>query len=609
MNLFRLPFGLSRVLVAVGFALPGFARAADAPNHVSDVLLRSANLADFAVKSAAGSGKYSDLKIPSENGLPGGAREIHAAGSGQGWNVELKHPVAAAIANGDVLLLRFRLRTTSVNVESGEGEVMVYLQRGRPDWEKIYATVDTAGSGWKSFAHAFVADRDFAAGEAELGFGLDLLPQTIQLADVEVLRFPRGTPLSSLPAIHSGYEGREPDAAWRASAETRIKLLRQGDLHIEIRDTKGRPVTGARVESLQLSHVFHFGTAVVPRRFVTKDADSVAYRAAFLSLFNGAVPENELKWVALAGDFGPVLGDLDTTLRGLTWVRAHNAEVRGHVLVWPGWKNLPASLCALRDDPDALRRAVLDHIASVASSTRDITCEWDVLNEPYANHDLMDILGRDAMIDWFRAARTALPDQRLYLNDYGILSGGGLNRAKLDAYLDTVRYLREGGAPLGGLGLQGHFGADLTPPARLLAVLDRVAETGLPIRVTEFDVDIGDEQLQADYTRDFYTLLFSHPAVNGIYTWGFWEKNHWRPRAAYFRADWSEKPNGRALRELIHERWWSHLTGETDTAGCYSDRVFAGRHRVTATLGARRVEAEVDVPARGEVTLRLVLPD
>jgi len=576
----------------------------------TESLISSGDLASFVISGAGGPSTYSHRMLDSDSETPNGAREVTAlTGSGQPWSIELKYPIATAIAEGDILLLRYRLRTVAVNVETGEGEVSAYVQRNRPEWEKIHTSIDTAGSSWKLLAYAFVADRAFGPGESEVGFGFDLLRQTVQLADVELLRLPPGTPLESLPVYRINYEGRAPDAPWRAEADTRIDHLRKGDLRIEVVDRDGRAVTGVTVAVEQLRHAFRFGTAVVPKRLVDEDPDSVIYRRTFLSLFNGAVPENSLKWTALAGDMGSELGDREITLRGLAWARAAGAEVRGHVFVWPGWNNLPKSLRALENDKPALRQAVLSHIADTGAFAGSLTDEWDALNEPFANHDLMDLLGSDAMVEWFHAAAAAVPGQRLYLNDYGILSGGGRNRPKIDAYLATARSLLAQGAPLGGLGVQGHFATDLTPPVRLLAVLDELAGLGLPVRVTEFDIDAADEKVHADYTRDFYTALFNHPAVDGIYTWGFWANQHWRARAAYYRADWSERPNGRALRELLRERWWTRTQGLADNAGHRTERVFAGRHLATATLGSRQVSAEIEVPAQGEALCRLVLPD
>lgn len=105
--------------------------------------------------------------------------------------------------------------------------------------------------------------------------------------------------------------------------------------------------------------------------------------------------------------------------------------------------------------------------------------------------------------------------------------------------------------------------------------------------MTEFDVNITDEQLQADFTPDFYIALFSHPAVEGIMTWGFWERNHRLPDAAMVRKDWTLKPNGHVWTDLIHKQWSTDAQGEADEAGKCNVRGFLGEYEVTVTFGGR----------------------
>ena len=110
-------------------------------------------------------------------------------------------------------------------------------------------------------------------------------------------------------------------------------------------------------------------------------------------------------------------------------------------MVWPGWSKLPNLVSWHKDKPDPIPGLILNHIKDISNPTREYLYEWDVLNESYANHDLMDIFGRQIMVDWFKAARQDNPSSRLYLNDYGILSGGGMNAAHQDHYEETSRFL------------------------------------------------------------------------------------------------------------------------------------------------------------------------
>jgi endo-1,4-beta-xylanase len=114
------------------------------------------------------------------------------------------------------------------------------------------------------------------------------------------------------------------------------------------------------------------------------------------------------------------------------------------------------------------------------------------------------------------------------------------------------------------------------------------SEFNLPIQITEFDFETKDERLQAEFTRDFLTLCFSHPRIDAFLMWGFWEGRHWRPGGAMLRKDWSEKPAWRVWRELVHGRWKTEATGATGADGTYQLRAFRGEYEIRA--GNRTVQ-------------------
>lgn len=148
--------------------------------------------------------------------------------------------------------------------------------------------------------------------------------------------------------------------------------------------------------------------------------------------------------------------------------------------------------------------------------------------------------------------------------------------------------------------MQGHFDSQLTPPERMLAVLDRFARLGKAIEVTEFDVNIDNEQLQADFTRDFLTTLFSHPSVKGILMWGFWEGQHWKPAAAMVRKDWKLKPNGQAWLDLVHKQWQTNEQGKTDAQGQFKVRGFLGEYEITALFQGRTKALQTSLDKSGQ---------
>jgi hypothetical protein len=155
------------------------------------------------------------------------------------------------------------------------------------------------------------------------------------------------------------------------------------------------------------------------------------------------------------------------------------------------------------------------------------------------------------------------------------------------------------GAPINGIGIQAHFSNQLTPPDRIVQELNRWAAMGLDIQITEFDIDVSDEQVQAQYTRDFMTAVFSQPAVNALLSWGFWEGSDWIPQAAYYRKDWTIKPNGQVWADLVLKQWRTDTTAATDDTGAATTRGFLGHYLITVTLGGKSQTAETTLTNQG----------
>jgi GH35 family endo-1,4-beta-xylanase len=201
---------------------------------------------------------------------------------------------------------------------------------------------------------------------------------------------------------------------------------------------------------------------------------------------------------------------------------------------------------------------------------------------------VQEILGADCIPEWFEVAHAADPGARLFINDYSILESGGKDTAHQDHYFATIQSLVAHKAPLHGIGIQGHFDDNLTPIPRLFTILDRFATFSLPIEITEFDINTSDGELQGDYTRDFLTAMFSHPAIASILTWGFWEGHHWIPNGALWRKDWSPRPAGKAWRDLIFAQWWTNAEGKTAADGSFKTRGFLGDYDVEITAAGKR---------------------
>ncbi len=64
-------------------------------------------------------------------------------------------------------------------------------------------------------------------------------------------------------------------------------------------------------------------------------------------------------------------------------------------------------------------------------------------------------------------------------------------------------------------------------PVVLQARLDKVAEAGLPIWISELDVQESDVNTRANRYENLVRLFFAHEAVEGLLLWGFWDGAHW----------------------------------------------------------------------------------
>ena len=94
--------------------------------------------------------------------------------------------------------------------------------------------------------------------------------------------------MGDLPQTRLTYAGRAPDAAWRQSAEERIRQHRQGDFTLQIVDSAGQPVADALVEVTMQRHAFLFGSALQMWRLTSETAEDQTYRAKVQELFNAA---------------------------------------------------------------------------------------------------------------------------------------------------------------------------------------------------------------------------------------------------------------------------------------------------------------------------------
>jgi endo-1,4-beta-xylanase len=385
--------------------------------------------------------------------------------------------------------------------------------------------------------------------------------------------------------------------AMAREADERIEKLRKGNLAVKVVDSQGSPVSNALVFVAQARHEFLFGTALASDMFKPEatNAEASAYREQVKKYFNHAVTENAMKWPDMEPKKDEVHYELVDAMAG--WCRTNGIVLRGHCLFWschvPEWAN------ALSDVD--LRFAIMRRARNVVGHTRGMIGEFDVNNEMLHCTALSQRLGDSIFRQMCAEASGANPNAVLYVNDYGILEGNELNR-----YEEQIRNLLETGAPVGGIGLQAHFDG-AADAGRIQKALDALSRFNLPIKITEFDCWADDEAVQARTLEDVYRTAFAHSAVNGILMWGFWEKNHWKPKAALLRTDFSKKPSAETYERLVFSNWWTRVEGRTAADGTFACRAFFGDLNVSVkTDGGAQVQKKVTLKkANGEALVEL----
>lgn len=525
--------------------------------------------------------KFSGVGNVGPNGAETVALEIQAPEDGVPWASGFARSTVWRIDPGDIVEARLWMRAPNPM------PVSVVVEKASEPFTKMISYVVRPTSDWKEFVFGGRAPEGYAEGEAQFTLHVGRQSGLLEVAGLTVRNLGRAR-LQDIPMTIDYFGGLPNPDTWRAEAEARIEAIRKGPLEIRVVDSAGRPIEGAQVKVEQKRHAFRFGTAAVARWINGQDEDARQYREHLTRVFNTVVFENGMKWP----------NDRSTTHEGisqaLVWLGSHNFEVRGHCLVWGSQRNLPAGLWALSDEE--LRDRVRAHVRNYASKYRGQVYVWDVVNEAVSERELWDRLGWDFFAEVFRLTREVDPTVKLAYNDFNITEEVAAGPGHRRRAIEIVRQALKVGAPIDVFGIQGHVGVPLTPVSRVLEILDEVAETGLRIEITEFDLGgVHDPKLHSRHTVDFLTACFSHPHVDAFLFWGFWEGAHWlrNEGAAMVTRDWQPTPTWLAVEDLVTRRWWTNVGGASDGSGRFVTRAFYGLHKVTVTHGDRTAESTV----------------
>jgi endo-1,4-beta-xylanase len=285
-----------------------------------------------------------------------------------------------------------------------------------------------------------------------------------------------------------------------------------------------------------------------------------AYRPVIASEFNQLTPGNAMKWETTEPNPGQfTFGRADEIV---ALAQQNGQSVRGHTLVWhsqtPGWVQ---SLGATE-----MRAAMQNHITTVMDRYEGDLYAWDVVNEPLnedgtlRNSFWLQRLGESYIADAFRMARAADPNVKLYINDYNT---DGLG-AKSDGMFRLVQSLLAQGVPIDGVGFQSHLAIQFGFPNQMQQNLQRFADLGLDVAITELDVrmqlpsDATKLATQATYFRNVVNACLAVTRCVGVTVWGYTDKYSWIPptfpgegAAHLANENFQQKPSYTAVHDAL----------------------------------------------------------
>ena len=526
------------------------------------------------VLSSGGNGGASEkIRVEGEEFTEATRIRVVQPTPGRGWSAYLTVPAhAGVVRKNDRLLVRYMARC----VEGAPGRIQPKVQLSHPDYTQIgMGDVAKPGAGWEPIHHPVVAAEDIPAGRGELTLFLGEQPQTVDIAEVRLLNYGADFDLAKLPGQRVTYEGREPDAAWRKEALSRVGEIRMADYSLIATGADGKPLANTRLAVTLHRHAFGFGTCVSRDMLTLEGTDGDRYRDIVNRTCSRVVFENDLKPDSFPLD-EKGFRQLD---QSFAWLKSHDITVRGHYLIQEavdGWTR------SRLGDPEKLRQTYMDSIRERIEWVGDRVVEWDAINHPVA-WEAAEMLGAKGppldtlSMDVFHEARklTRLP---LCINEDQLFRPG----PQQDRTYELLEKLKREGVKVDGLGNQAHFSSSFLPsPEELLRVTERFTAVAPKQVITEYDITTqGDERLAADYLRDSLIACFSHPAYDGFLLWGFWESRHWIPEAALWRKDWTIKESGKVWEEWVGKRWQTHRILVTDADGKISWRGFKGTYQI-----------------------------
>jgi endo-1,4-beta-xylanase len=269
----------------------------------------------------------------------------------------------------------------------------------------------------------------------------------------------------------------------------------------------------------------------------------------------------------------------------MKWCEDNNIKVYGHTLCWhqqtANWFFQPGA-----NGQTATRELAMDrlknHISTLVGRYKGRIIGWDVVNEAIndgggagetenlRNSSWHKLIGPDYLTLAFKWAHEADPKAQLYYNDYNIEQGSVQNAGKHASSMLLLKRLIKEGAPINGVGIQGHWHLN-TNIADVEKAITNYEALGLKVSISELDVtatgtnsgafpaggganvsaEAFQEQAQV-YAKLFDVFKRHSNAISRVTFWGISDRRSWRSgqKPLVFDTQLQPKPAFQAIVDI-----------------------------------------------------------
>ena len=265
------------------------------------------------------------------------------------------------------------------------------------------------------------------------------------------------------------------------------------------------------------------------------------------------------------------------------WCQDNNIKVWGHCLAWhsqtanwffQGTNGQPVTR-------ELAMERLKNHIFTEVGRYKGRIYGWDVVNEAIndngnnetenlRNASWIRAIGPEYLTMAFKWAHEADPNALLYYNDYNIERGAVAGNGKHAASMLLLKRLIKDGAPINGVGIQGHWHLDSNLPDIEKAITD-YESLGLKVAITELDVTSTGEnsgafgvrgggpitpeavQKQAEVFGKLFEIFNRHAScITRVTLWGINDSRSWRrgQGALLFDGQMLPKPSLKAVLDV-----------------------------------------------------------